>query len=537
MSNLSKSGSFFDNRLILVLAIVITGWIAWQAHLAKKYPEFYKRAQNNKQQEAPVNKEISPNSTTKAPVEAPVTNAENKKIFTETMISYDDDIWSFKVSSQGMALKEVRLKKFLDRVNTPIEFAKTPETSLFGTGLLGQRNPVDFSVQKTNDHEIVGVAQLGEMKITKILQIDSQNYSISTKVRVENATNAFTGLVTNFSEVLDQNQGGSFFSAHFGHQEFYANHDGTGSRFIVDAEKPKIETYAQTKIASFGSQYFATAVVDRSPIMPSFKAMTIIDSKPLGIGSLTYSVLNTSNKFAIEYVVFAGPKTFEVLKAIDADLTNLVDFGFFTTIAKGILWLMKTIHSAIGNWGIAIIFLTLIVRIIVLPFNLLGYKQMKAMAKIQPQIKLLRERFKDDQQKLSQEMMQLMKEAKANPLGGCLPMLFQIPIFFALYQVIGQSIELYQAPFALWINDLSLKDPFYVLPALMGITMFIQQKISPSTLDPAQQKIMTFMPLLFTFFMISLPSGLTLYIFVSSVFGVLQQIYFMKDNNPVVAKA
>ena len=133
--------------------------------------------------------------------------------------------------------------------------------------------------------------------------------------------------------------------------------------------------------------------------------------------------------------------------------------------------------------------------------------------------------------------MVLMKEAKANPLGGCLPMFLQIPIFFALYQVIGQSIDLYHAPFMLWITDLSLKDPFYVLPALMGVTMFFQQKITPSTMEPAQQKIMNFMPIFFTFLMITLPSGLTLYIFISSIFGVLQQLYFMrekKDHSPLI---
>jgi YidC/Oxa1 family membrane protein insertase len=198
---------------------------------------------------------------------------------------------------------------------------------------------------------------------------------------------------------------------------------------------------------------------------------------------------------------------------------------------------MKTIHAAMGNWGVAIIFLTILVRILVLPFNVIGYKQMKAMAAIQPAMKSLREKYKSDPQKLNQEMLTLMKEAKANPLGGCLPMLLQIPIFFALYQVIGQSIELYHAPFIFWIHDLSLKDPFYVLPILMGITMFIQQKITPNTMEPAQQKIMLILPFLFTFLMVSLPSGLTLYIFVSSVFGVLQQLYFMKDNKPVGVKA
>lgn len=155
---------------------------------------------------------------------------------------------------------------------------------------------------------------------------------------------------------------------------------------------------------------------------------------------------------------------------------------------------------------------------------------MKGMAKIQPQMKELRVKYKDNPQKLNQEVLRLMKEAKANPIGGCLPMLLQIPVFFALYQVLGQSIELYKAPFMLWISDLSLKDPLFVLPILMGITMYAQLKITPTTMEPAQQKVLMFMPFLFTGFMLALPSGLTLYIFISALFGVLQQIYFMKDD-------
>ena len=152
------------------------------------------------------------------------------------------------------------------------------------------------------------------------------------------------------------------------------------------------------------------------------------------------------------------------------------------------------------------------------------------MQALQPEIKAMREKYKDDQQKQQQEMMALMKSNKANPLAGCMPVLLQFPIFIALYQVLGNSIELYQAPFGLWIHDLSLKDPFYILPVLMGLTMFVQQKVTPNTMDPAQAKVLLFMPLIFTFFMVSLPSGLTLYMLVGAVFSVAQQMYFLKQT-------
>ena len=239
--------------------------------------------------------------------------------------------------------------------------------------------------------------------------------------------------------------------------------------------------------------------------------------------------------FNLNYTTFAGPKSFNTLQTIDEDLTQVIDYGMFSFIAKPILWLLKFLQTFIGNWGLAIIVLTIIVRLIVMPFNVYSYKSMKVMQKLQPEMNRIRERYKDksaeEKLQMNAEIMGLMKTHKANPLGGCLPMLLQLPVFIALYAVLGQSIELYQAPFGLWIHDLSLRDPFFVLPVLMGITMFVQQKITPSTMDPAQAKIMMWMPVIFAFFMISLPSGLTLYIFVSTLFGIIQQFIFMRDRN------
>ena len=153
---------------------------------------------------------------------------------------------------------------------------------------------------------------------------------------------------------------------------------------------------------------------------------------------------------------------------------------------------------------------------------------MRTMSRIQPYIKQIQEKYKEDPQTKNKKIMELMKEYKANPFMGCLPMLLQIPIFFALYRVLASSIELYRAPFLFWIQDLSLKDPYYILPVLMGATFFIQQKITPSTMDSTQKKVMMSMPILFTLFTLGLPSGLTLYIFTSSLFGLLQQLWFTK---------
>ncbi|HPI41018.1 MAG TPA: membrane protein insertase YidC, partial [Pseudobdellovibrionaceae bacterium] len=196
-----------------------------------------------------------------------------------------------------------------------------------------------------------------------------------------------------------------------------------------------------------------------------------------------------------------------------------------------LLYLMKFFQTLVGNWGFAIILLTLTVRVIVLPFNIMSIRSSKAMQKVQPLLTSIREKYKDDPLTLNKEMMSVMKQNGANPIGGCLPALLQIPIFLALYRVIGSSVELYQSPFVAWIGDLSSHDPFYVLPVLMGLTMFVQQKITPTPMDPVQAKVLAFLPIIMSLFMLQLPSGLTLYMFVSALFGIIQQYILMRDKN------
>jgi YidC/Oxa1 family membrane protein insertase len=193
-------------------------------------------------------------------------------------------------------------------------------------------------------------------------------------------------------------------------------------------------------------------------------------------------------------------------------------------------------HDLLGNWGLAIIGMTIIVRAILLPFNVISFKSAQAMQRIKPQMDAIREKYKNDPMRLNKETMALMKDQKANPISGCLPMLIQIPIFFALWRAISSSVELYQQPFFGWITDLSSHDSFFVLPILMGITMYLQQKLTPSTMDPMQAKILAFMPIIFSLFMITLPSGLTLYNFISALFGVIQQYFLLKQTKTAALK-
>jgi YidC/Oxa1 family membrane protein insertase len=228
------------------------------------------------------------------------------------------------------------------------------------------------------------------------------------------------------------------------------------------------------------------------------------------------------------YSIFTK-KSYDDLSKLGSNLQLSVDFGVFGVIAVPILRGLQFFYKYIPNYGFAIILITLLIRTLLFPLQYKSFKSMKKMQKLQPELAKVKEKYGDDPQRMQKETMELFKKNGANPMGGCLPLVLQMPVFFAFYQVLFNSVELLNAPFILWIEDLSAKDPYYVLPVLMGAAMFGQTKLNPSTTaDPTQQKMMMFMPLIFTFFMKDLPAGLNLYIFVSTVFGVLQQLFVYK---------
>lgn len=239
--------------------------------------------------------------------------------------------------------------------------------------------------------------------------------------------------------------------------------------------------------------------------------------------------------------LYGGPKLYEALTAYNPTLEEAVDFGWFHVICVPMLELMRVFHGWTANWGIAIILLTIFVKLLTFPLTHKQYKSMAGMKRIEPQLRAIQEKYKEDRMKLQQEMMALYKEHKINPLAGCFPVLLMMPIYFALYRTIYSAVELYHAGFAGWITDLSAADPYYVLPLLLGVVMFIQTRLNPVAGDQMQQKIMmNVMPIMFTFMMLLLPAGLVLYIFANTVMGIGQQYWLLKrpaDNVGVPAKA
>jgi YidC/Oxa1 family membrane protein insertase len=256
------------------------------------------------------------------------------------------------------------------------------------------------------------------------------------------------------------------------------------------------------------------------------------------------SDIRPGTQYTYKYLLFFGPKSMKVLGEVGHGLGEALNFGFFDILAKPCVWLMNTLYAAIPNYGVAIIVLTVLIKIVLWPLGSKSYKSMSEMKKIQPLMKEIREKHKNDKKKMNEEVMGLYRTYKINPLGGCLPMVVQLPVFFALYRMLYQAIELRHAPFFLWIDDLSAPDrlfsfdiaipfmqPPYGIPVLtiiMGATMLLQQKMSPPMGDPTQAKMMMFMPLIFTVIFINFSSGLVLYWLVNNILSIAQQYYIQK---------
>lgn len=546
---MNEDKNFMDSRTLLAIALVAAVWFGWQTYLAKKYPQMTTPAavtQTESGQKVDANS-VSQNPQVASKMEPAILGVI--KNVSETLKDVKTDEASFQISSEGLAVKNLKLNKYSQRDKSPFEFAQGQSLGLFSMGILevstGTFQPLHFEVQET-PKGWEGVAQLGSSRIVRKVIYESKDYSLANEIQIENPSADLTSgrlaLAVALSETKEAKRETGFLMGNYDHQEFYVNHSaGKSDRINATSAKEKIDkSFPGATVMSIASQYFASALVDKSEVIPTAKIVTDLGPQPL-VSYFVYNLANTSPGAKISFKSFAGPKAHDLLSRVDAELPEILDFGYFSAIGKVLLSVLRAFNKVFNNWGLSIVFLTLVVRMLVLPVNITSYRSMKRMQRIQPLMASLRERYKDDPTQLQKETMALMKREKVNPVGGCLPMLLQMPIFFALFSVLGHSIELYQAPFFGWISDLSLKDPYFVLPVLVGIIFFVQQKITPTTMDPTQAKVMQFMPIFFAFMMVSLPSGLNLYTFISTLFGVTQQRIFMRDRhketNPQPVKA
>lgn len=437
----------------------------------------------------------------------------------EKEVRVESDLYNAVFTSKGGTIKSIELKKYKDKNNRPIILKGDdvlPPLSI-GADDGFQFSKVNFSVQgkdvklspSLNTAALIFEYSSREHSIRRTYTFHNSDYGIDLKDEVSGLNFYWLALGKEFGIHEKED------SVHF------------GPVILKDAERMEFVAKKLTEPKSFKDgikwvaqedKYFFSAIVPKGQIEEA-KAWSR-NGDALAAIKAPGGVNN--------YLIYAGPKEYDALKKYGSGLEHIVDFGFFSILARPLFWILKVFYDISHNYGIAIIILTILVRIPFIPLINKGQKSMKKLQDIQPRMAEIKEKYKNDPQRMQRETMELYKKHKVNPVGGCLPMLLQIPVFFALYKVLLIAIELRGAPFMLWIHDLSAKDPYYILPIIMGATMVIQQKMTPSTMEPTQQKIMMIMPVVFTFMFLTFPSGLVLYWLVNNVLSIGQQFYMNK---------
>ena len=367
---------------------------------------------------------------------------------------------------------------------------------------------------------------------TKTFALKRGQYAVYVGYNVKNAGTQPLEVATfgQLKQTIDlpshRDTGSNNFALHTFRGAAYSTPDEKYEKYKFDtiADDENLNVSAKGGWVAMLQQYFATAWVPANNGTNNFYTANLGN----GVAAIGYKSapvqVQPGQTAALASTLWVGPEIQDKMAAVAPHLDLTVDYGWLWFISQPLFKLLKWIHSFLGNWGFSIIAITFIVRGVMYPLTKAQYTSMAKMRLLQPKIQAMRERMGDDKQRMSQEMMALYKAEKVNPLGGCFPLLIQMPIFLALYYMLMGSVELRHAPFALWIHDLSAQDPYYILPILMGVTMFFIQKMSPTTVtDPMQQKIMTFMPVIFTVFFLWFPSGLVLYYIVSNLVTILQQ--------------
>ncbi|MEC9341357.1 MAG: membrane protein insertase YidC [Pseudomonadota bacterium] len=361
--------------------------------------------------------------------------------------------------------------------------------------------------------------------VRKVLVFPRGRHQIDQRFEIANrGAQDWSGSV--YSQILrrpGQQKRNFFQPVSFQGAAYYLPDEGFTKQDYEEIRKEPLDRPAVNGWVGMLEHYFVSAILPARDQQRRFFSQALSGERyAIGVQSDEVTV-PPGGTATLETSFYVGPKLQSALKEAAEGLVLSVDYGVLTALAQPLFWLLNWIHGLVGNWGFAIIIVTLLIKLAFYQLSASSYRSMAKMRKLQPRLMALRERYGDDRQAMSQKMMELYKEEKFNPLGGCLPIVVQIPVFIALYWVLLESVELRQAPFIGWIDDLSAKDPYFILPALMCLSMVAQQRLNPAPLDPVQQKVMTFMPLVFGVLFALFPAGLVLYWLCNNLISIAQQ--------------
>jgi YidC/Oxa1 family membrane protein insertase len=550
-------------RLVIAIVLSVLVFLAWQFFFVDR-EAVQKSAPQTKQppaQEQPV-QAAQPYPQETPAVDAGKTGVADTPVSTPAQmaqtITVDTPLYRLKLTEKGAAVTSIVLKHYREAVQkdsapkellpqeNPIE---TVLVGFAGKSLPGLDDAVFSSNLKLDTVDVKDSVQQitfswkseGGVLVEKTYKFAPDSYLIGLDVAIKNGS----------AKTIQDKLFVALTSTVPNDKRMYG-FEGPSALIDKNLEEVKVEDIADQNIyagnvkwVAVQDRYFMMGVIPEQVGQASMR-LYLTDN---GLIEAQYAsadgTIGAGTQHNYQYLLFFGPKSMDVLGAAGHSLNKALDFGMFDILAKPCVWLMNKVYSVIPNYGIAIIILTVLIKIILWPLGSKSYKSMSEMKKIQPLMKEIREKYKNDKKKMNEEVMSLYRTYKINPLGGCLPMVVQLPVFFALYRMLYQAIELRHAPFFLWIDDLSAPDrlfrfdiasipfmePPYGIPVLtiiMGATMLLQQKMSPPMGDPTQAKMMMFMPIIFTVIFINFSAGLVLYWLVNNILSISQQYYIQK---------
>ena len=568
-----------DKRAIIAIILTFLIIMLWGVIQSKFFPQPPSQPPSKevkKEEGLPAKAEKLDLKEEKIPAKRKV--AIKKEVSIET-----PDYWAV-ITSEDARLKHFKLKKFEDRVE---ESSLTISLLRFIKGLLGskieeQKKPIPLDLVNTSETEglplgltllpfpsdgswevdkdklhLLNRGEKGEiifskdfengLKVAKKFGFTSDKNAIDLEVEIQNTSPKEVQVQLGLDwigrielekladeENKDYGLKFSFFKNQKLEKKTFGGAASSGCTPGCGSQKRKVDSFEFSEKGdigwySFEGEYFAALLIPPSAERSLTMAVKGDEKNILKVrGTLTPISIPPKQAIKVPYRIYLGPKEIRPLKELGVGAEKLLDFGFFSIVAKPILWFLNLTNTVTKNYGIDIIIVSILIKIIFLPLTQISMKSMKEMQKVQPEMTRLRETYKNDKARLQQEIMLLYKRRKINPMSGCLPMLIQIPVFIALYNALQNAIEMRHAHFFWWIKDLSAKDPIYITPLIMGATMVLQQKMTPTSADPTQAKMFMLMPIMFTFLFLSFPSGLVLYWLVNNVLSIAHQYYMNK---------
>ncbi len=541
-----------DNvRLFLILALAFISLLLWEAWQKDYVIPQSRLSSESAQQDIKLNAdETMPDAPLHASIDSPVLTTSpvaDDALDNNTqsrLIRVTTDTLDLHIDTRGGSVVDAKLVQYPVSVDTPdIKFhllSQRPSNYFITqSGLLGadkNRTPTHQAIFKAakshyqmgehDDNLIVELTWHSEdgLAVTKRYTFTRGKHSIQLEHQVNNQSEqTWKGREYRQIQRGEPTESGNFFMYTYTGGVIYSPEDKYQKYDFGDLADGELDRDVTDGWIAMIQHYFLSAFIPPRGESQHFYGKQLITGRSV-IGAYTAArTVESGEQTTFDGTLFIGPKLRTELESVTEGLDLTVDYGWLAMIAKPMHWFLEQINKYVGNWGWTIIIFTILIKLLFYKLSESSYKSMANMRKVAPRMQALKDRFGDDKQRMQQAMMKMYKEEKINPLGGCLPMLVQMPFFIALYWVLLESVEMRQAPWILWINDLSIKDPYFILPVIMGVSMFVQQKLNPPPADPMQAKIMLYLPLAFSVMFAFFPAGLVLYWVINNLLSITQQ--------------